>query len=252
MSSVTSSVMSSVIARIAAEADREPPEDGDSPFPERSEEETENKILAEFPIERPIELPNRLPNRFFNQGLVAHQFPARVVEKPGVEPQTFADLVGEEWVREEERRERRIYRNRTVAMLRRYMKYSMETGRLPSLLGKEFFRTKVTSYTVVTFEDRVIFVHDMETCLGRLDEFSRQLIARRILQEHDCWATAKLLHCNEKTVRRMTPLVLDQLSEILLNAGLLEEVSSNTKNSCQGDLEDENSVSDCEDGENNF
>jgi hypothetical protein len=78
----------------------------------------------------------------------------------------------------EEERERRIYRARTVTMLRRYMRYSIETGRLPLLLGREFFRTQVTSYTVVTFEDRVIFVHDMETCLNKLDEFSRQIIAR--------------------------------------------------------------------------
>ena len=35
------------------------------------------------------------------------------------------------------------------------------------VLGREFFRAKVTTYTVVTFEDRVIFVHDMETCLDR-------------------------------------------------------------------------------------
>lgn len=52
----------------------------------------------------------------------------------------------------EEKRERRIYRGRTVGMLRRYMRYSMETGRLPSILGREFFRSKVTSYIVVTFE----------------------------------------------------------------------------------------------------
>ena len=65
-------------------------------------------------------------------------------------------------------RERRIYRARTVTMLRRYMRYSIETGRLPSLLGREFFRAKVTSYTVVTFEDRVIFVHDMERCLEKV------------------------------------------------------------------------------------
>lgn len=102
-------------------------------------------------------------------------------------------------------RERRIYRGRTVALLRRYMRYSIETKRLPSLLGREFFRAKVSSYTVVTFEDRVIFVHDMEKCLDRLDEFSRQLIARHILQEHDRWATAKLLRCNEKTIRRYPP-----------------------------------------------
>jgi hypothetical protein len=147
---------------------------------------------------------------------------------------------------------RRTYRGRTVGMLRRYMRYSMETGRLPSLLGREFFRAKVTQYTVVTFEDRVIFVHDMEICLERLDEFSRQIIARHILQEHDRWATAKLLHCNEKTVRRLTPLVLDKLSDILLEVGLMERVESNAKKSCQGGLEDETSVSDCEEGENKF
>jgi hypothetical protein len=120
-------------------------------------------------------------------------------------------------------RERRIYRGRTVAMLRRYMRYSMETGRLPSILGREFFRAKVTSYTVVTFEDRVIFVHDMEKCLAKLDEFSQQLIARHIMQEHDQAATGRLLGCTERTVRTWVPIALDLLGEILLEVGLLEQ-----------------------------
>jgi hypothetical protein len=158
-------------------------------------------------------------------------------------------LSDEDW---EAQRARRVYRARTVAMLRRYMRYSIETGRLPSLLGREFFRAKVTTYTVVTFEDRVIFVHDMEKCLEKLDEFSRQLIARHILQEHDRWATARLLNCNEKTIRRLTPLVLDMLSEILVDVGLLERLDSNSKKCCQGGVEGENSVSACEDGENKF
>jgi hypothetical protein len=41
---------------------------------------------------------------------------------------------------EEEERERRIYRARTVTLLRRYMRYSIETGRLLSLLRREFFQ----------------------------------------------------------------------------------------------------------------
>jgi hypothetical protein len=68
-------------------------------------------------------------------------------------------------------RRQRVYRGRIVAMLRKYMRYSLETGRLPSLVGREFLRTKVTKYSVTTFEDRVIFVHDLESCLGRLPEF---------------------------------------------------------------------------------
>ena len=149
-------------------------------------------------------------------------------------------------------RVRRIYRGRTVAMLRRYMRYSMETGRLPSLLGREFFRAKVTSYTVVTFEDRVIFVHDMERCLDKLDEFSRQLIARHILQEHDQAATARLLNCAERTVRTWVPFALDLLSEILLDAGLLEDLGSNPRKSCQGGKMGEIFVSRCERSKNIF
>ena len=153
----------------------------------------------------------------------------------------------EDRVRRDEK-ERRIYRGRTVAMLRRYMRYSIETGRLPSLLGGEIFRAKVTTYTVVTFEDRVIFVHDMETCLARLDEFSRQLIARHILQEHDQAATGRLLQCTERTVRTYIPVVLDVLSQILIEVGLLERLDSDTKKSCQGGKRDPIRASDCEDG----
>ena len=102
------------------------------------------------------------------------------------------------------------------------MRYSIETGRLPSLLGREFFRTEVTPYTMVTFEDRVIFVHDMENCVNNLDDFSREIIARHILQEHDQAATARLLHCTERTVRSYLPMALDLLTEILLDVGLME------------------------------
>ena len=32
-----------------------------------------------------------------------------------------------------------LYRDRTVGLLKRYLRYSVEVGRLPSLLGREFF-----------------------------------------------------------------------------------------------------------------
>jgi len=139
-----------------------------------------------------------------------------------------------------------------VTMLRRYMRYSIETGRLPSLLGREFFRTQVTSYTVVTFEDRVIFVHDMETSLNKLDEFSWQIIARHILQEHNQAATARLLGCAERTVRSYVPIALDVLSEILLDVGLLERIVPIREKSCQGGKTGENFVSGCEERKSKF
>lgn len=126
-----------------------------------------------------------------------------------------------------------MYRGRTIGMLRRYLRYALDTGRVPSLLGGQYFRSGVTSYGMVTFEDRVIFVYDMEICLGRLSELSRQLIARYILQEHTCEDTARLLHCNEKTIRRNIPVALDQVSEMLLGLGLLETMNSDEKKTCQ-------------------
>ncbi|HXJ90788.1 MAG TPA: hypothetical protein VMS18_28520 [Candidatus Binatia bacterium] len=152
----------------------------------------------------------------------------------------------------EEERERRIYRGRTINMLRKYMRYSIDTGRLPSVLGREFFRARVSARSAVTFEDRVIFVHDMETSLNKLDEFSRELIARHILQEHDQEATARLLHCAERTVRTYVPMALDLLSEILLDVGLLERTFPIREKLCQGGGSDENSVSDCEVSKNKF
>jgi DNA-directed RNA polymerase specialized sigma24 family protein len=137
----------------------------------------------------------------------------------------------ESWREESRREESRnqnpdlwMYRNRTTALLRRYMRLSLEAGRLPSVIGREFFRAKVTSYKSATFEDRVIFVHDVEVCLDRLNDFDRKLIARVVLQEHDHERAARLLHCTRKTIERRLPELLDELSEQLLRVRLLEPV----------------------------
>jgi DNA-directed RNA polymerase specialized sigma24 family protein len=119
-----------------------------------------------------------------------------------------------------------LYRKRTVGMLRRYMRFSIETGRLPSLVGREFFRAKVTYYTATTFEDRVIFVRDVENCLNRLEYWDQQLIARIILQEHGQEQAARILHCGLRTVERRLPQVLDLLSEDFLRVGLLTGLPS--------------------------
>ncbi len=222
--------MSNLIAWMAAEAER--PEIGTSAgFPRRTRHSDERPSAQRFSPAQPLQ----------------PQFSA--IEEEAVPEAAELDSFQQRLRAEEDReRERRTYRGRTVAMLRRYMRYSIETGRLPSLLGREFFRAKVTSYTVVTFEDRVIFVHDMEKCLDRLDEFSRQLIARHILQEHDQAATGKLLHCTERSVRNYVPVVLDLLSEILIDVGLMKRMEPTRENSCQEGENGQNLSSDCEDG----
>jgi hypothetical protein len=146
--------------------------------------------------------------------LCAHDFPAGLPD--AVEQDDPLDRNPDLW----------LYRKRTVGLLRRYMRFSIETGRLPSLVGREFFRAKVTYYTATTFEDRVIFVRDVENCLNRLKYWDQQLIARIILQEHGQEQAARILHCGLRTVERRLPQVLDLLSEDFLRVGLLAGLPS--------------------------
>jgi len=94
---------------------------------------------------------------------------------------------------------------------------------MPSLLGGELFRAKVTAYRVHTFEDSVIFVHDMEQCLAKLDALSRLLIARIVLQEFTRQETAAELRVHERHLRRRLLDGIDRLTRILLRAKLLED-----------------------------
>jgi hypothetical protein len=118
------------------------------------------------------------------------------------------------------------YRRRTVALLRRYARASVEVGRLPSLLGREFFRSRVTSYTMRNFEDVVIFVADMEQAIEKLNALEKKLLAMNVLEEYTIPEVARLLGCTQRTVERFLQDALDQLSRILLAGGLMEKLPS--------------------------
>jgi hypothetical protein len=116
------------------------------------------------------------------------------------------------------------YRRRTVALLRRYARASIEVGRVPSLLGREFFRTRVTSYTMRNFEDVVIFVTDMEKAIRKLSAIDKQLLDMNVMEEYTVDEIARLLAYNPKTIRRLLPEALDQLSQILLAIGMMDKL----------------------------
>src|SRR5271154_4803995 len=115
------------------------------------------------------------------------------------------------------------YRTRTTALLRRYARASVEVGRLPSLLGREFFRSRVTSYTMRNFEDVVIFVADMEKAIEKLSATEKKLLAMNILEEYTIPEIARLLGSNYRTIERSLQEGLDQLSRILIAGGLMEK-----------------------------
>ena len=117
-----------------------------------------------------------------------------------------------------------LYRDRTVSLLRRYFRVSVEVGRLPSLLGRELFRTKASAYRVTTFEDAVIFVHDIERILDQLDDFERSLIGKIVLQDYTHDEAAMQLGCWRRTVGRRYIETLDRLTETFLGNGLLTQL----------------------------
>lgn len=116
------------------------------------------------------------------------------------------------------------YRSRTVALLRRYARASVEIGRLPSLLGREFFRSRVTTHSTRSFEDTVVFVTDMERTLEELDALEKRLVTMYILEEYTIPEISRLLSCCERTGERRLHDAIDQLSQALLSRGLLERL----------------------------
>ena len=128
-----------------------------------------------------------------------------------------------------------LYRERTLALLKRYLRISIEVGRLPSILGRELFRSKVTTYRMASFEDAVIFVHDVERILEQLDTFSKDLIAVIIFQDYSQDEAADILRCGRRTVCRQFPETVDQISELFLQGGLLNRLPLRppVENSCQ-------------------
>jgi hypothetical protein len=145
-----------------------------------------------------------------------------------------------------------LYRNRTLGMLKRYGRVSVEVGRLPSLLGRELFCARVTSYRVTTIEDLVIFVHDVERSMEKLDHFEKQLIAKIVLQSYSQDEAAAALGCWRRTIGRRFFEAVDRLSEIFLQGDLLARLPNSEmglRESCQEGKMDENPLSDSHDTE---
>jgi hypothetical protein len=109
-------------------------------------------------------------------------------------------------------------------------------GRLPSLLGRELFRTRVSSYHVTSFEEAVIFVRDVERRIQKLNEFDRKLLTPIIFQEYTHDEAAEMLGCWRRTIGRRFTEALDRLSGFLLDAGLLlrfPDTTSKAQKTCQ-------------------
>ena len=144
-------------------------------------------------------------------------------EKNSVMPRRFTEVTSGWFDDLERRRDAWMYRDRTLSFLKKYFRMAVEVGRLPSILGREIFRAHVTSYKVHTFEDAAIFVTDVERCLELLNREAQTLLARTVFQSYTQEETAKLLGFERHQVERNLEDVLDRMTEIFLERGLMRE-----------------------------
>jgi hypothetical protein len=115
-----------------------------------------------------------------------------------------------------------FYRKYTEALLRRYLRLSMQAGRVPSLMGREVFRGNVTHYRARGLEDVVIFCHDVERRLERLNKTDRELVNRIVLQRYTKEETAAMLGISLRSLIRYYDQAVDRMTEMLIDSCLLD------------------------------
>ena len=115
------------------------------------------------------------------------------------------------------------YRGQTFAIMRHFFEISSQLGRLPSLLGREFFRARISHHAIPSFEDQAVFVRDVELCFARLSEPHAEMITLIALYSFSREEVAHMLRASRTWVNIRTAEALDALSEIFLHARLLRE-----------------------------
>lgn len=115
------------------------------------------------------------------------------------------------------------FRGQTLAIVRHYFELSCQLGRLPSLLGREFFRARVTHHSIPSFEDQVVFTRDVELSLAQLSDDHAEVLTLVGLYDFSVDEVAEMLHRSAFAIRRWFCEALDTLAEIFLRGGILSE-----------------------------
>ena len=116
-----------------------------------------------------------------------------------------------------------FFRAQTLAIVRHFFEISCQVGRLPSILGREFFRAKVSCHGVPSFEEQAVFVHDVERALGRLNPQSLEVISLVGLYQYSLEEVALLLRRSRGCVVDRFTDAVDTLAQIFLTSGLLRK-----------------------------
>jgi hypothetical protein len=113
------------------------------------------------------------------------------------------------------------YRGQTLAIVRHFFEMSCQLGRLPSILGREFFRAKVSHHAIPSFEDQALFAHDVQQSLLKLDDEELKVITLIGLYGLTYDKAAEMLHRSTGCISERYMEALARLTQIFLDAGLL-------------------------------
>ncbi|HEY4962700.1 MAG TPA: hypothetical protein VII29_17720 [Terriglobales bacterium] len=116
-----------------------------------------------------------------------------------------------------------FYRSQTLAIVRHFFEISCQIGRLPSILGRVLFRAKVSHHRVPSFEEQVVFVHDVECALARLNPQNREVVSLVGLYQYSLAEVATLLRQHRSTVIKRFTEGIDTLAQMFLASGMLRE-----------------------------
>jgi len=115
------------------------------------------------------------------------------------------------------------FRGQTLALVRHFFEISSQVGRVSSLLGREFFRSRVSHHAIPSFEEQAVFVRDVELCLEKLGAGQREVLTLLGLYDYSYDEVSRMMHCSRTLARQWFNEALDCLSEIFLKARLLRE-----------------------------
>jgi len=116
-----------------------------------------------------------------------------------------------------------FFRGQTLAIVRHFFESASQIGRLPSILGREFFRARISHHAIPSFEEQAVFVHDVERALGRLEERDAEVIALVGLFHYSLEDVAAMLGRSRSGIGLRFADSIDRLSAIFLESGLLRE-----------------------------
>ena len=114
-----------------------------------------------------------------------------------------------------------FYRKHCHRLLRRYLYYSVQTCKVGSSISDPIGRGWVSSRPIRTFEDAIVFVHDMERCMKALPSLDRDILTRVVIQEYTQPEAARLLGMSCRTLTYKLPAAMDRLTDLLFKAELL-------------------------------